>query len=81
MEDLNVFRKYVKAIKDVNDEIKTILYFIKDELQNSIEIDIFHIKKNEKPFRLNKYGQKDVEYESYGKIYYRKEKHQLMSYI
>ena len=40
LEDLNFFRKDFRARKDVSDEIQTRISFIKDELQNSIEINI-----------------------------------------
>ena len=40
LEDLNIFRKYFRARKYFSDEIQTIIYFIKDELQNSIETNI-----------------------------------------
>ena len=37
IEDLNVFRKYFRVIQEVSDEIQTSIYFIKYELQTSIE--------------------------------------------
>ena len=40
MEYLKVFRKDFRDRQDVSDEIQTIIYFIKDELQNSIETNI-----------------------------------------
>ena len=36
IEDLNVFRKYFRLRQEVSDEIQTSIYFIRDELQNSI---------------------------------------------
>ena len=39
IEDLNVFRGYFRVRQEDNDEIQT-CFFIKDELQNSIENNI-----------------------------------------
>ena len=50
MEYLNVFRKYFRARQDVSDEILTIIYFIKEKLQDYIETDISRLKKKEKYF-------------------------------
>ena len=38
MDEQNVFRSEVMVIKEVNDEIQKNISYIKDELQNSIEI-------------------------------------------
>ena len=40
IEYLNVFRNYLRVRQDVSDEFKTSIYFIKDELQTSIETNI-----------------------------------------
>ena len=39
IEDLNVFREYVRFRQEVSDDIQTIIYFIKYTLQISIEND------------------------------------------
>ena len=52
IEDLNVFRKYFWVRQEVIDEIQTSIYFIKDELQNSIENNIYCKKIKKKPFWL-----------------------------
>ena len=44
-EDMNVLRKYFWVRQEVSDEIQTIISFIKDELQTSIENHI-SCKKN-----------------------------------
>ena len=50
IEDLNVFRKYFRVRQEVSDEIQTSIYFIKDELQTSIENNISCKKGKEKLF-------------------------------
>ena len=40
MKDLNVFRRNFRGIQDVGGKIQTIIYLIKDELQNYIENSI-----------------------------------------
>ena len=50
IEDLNVYRKYFRVRQEVSDEIQTIVYFIKDELQTSIENIISCNKRKEKSF-------------------------------
>ena len=40
IEDLNIFRKYLRVRQEVSDEIKTIISFIKDGLKNYIENNI-----------------------------------------
>ena len=44
MAYLNVFRKFLGDRQDVSDGIQTRIYFIKDEHQNSIQIDIYRKK-------------------------------------
>ena len=41
IEDLNAFRKYFRVRQEVSDEIQTNIYFIKDEIQTSIENNIY----------------------------------------
>ena len=41
IEDQYVFRRYFKVRQEVSIEIQTIIYFIKDELQISIENNIY----------------------------------------
>ena len=40
IEDMNVFTTYFRVIPEVNNEIQTSVYCIKDELQTSIENNI-----------------------------------------
>ena len=49
-EDLNVFRKYCRVKEEVGDGIQTIISFIKDALQNSIENNMSCKKKKENHF-------------------------------
>ena len=37
IEYLNVFIEYFRVIQEVSDKIQTSIYFIKDELKNSIK--------------------------------------------
>ena len=57
---LNVFRKYFRVRQEVSDEIQTSIYFIKDELQTSIENNMSCKKRKEKSFWLNGYGLKKL---------------------
>ena len=41
IEDLNIFRMYFRARQDVIDEIQANIYFIKYEIQTSIETNIY----------------------------------------
>ena len=66
-EDLNLFRKDLMVRQEVSYEIKNIIYFIKDELQSSIENNISRKKKKEKLFWLNGDELKVFQYESYRK--------------
>ena len=45
IEDLNVFRKDSRVRQEVSDEILTSTYFIKDELQTSIQNIIYYVIK------------------------------------
>ena len=58
IEDLNVFRRYLRVRQEVIDEIQTSIYFLKDELQISIKNIISCKKGKEKPFSLNGDGLK-----------------------
>ena len=49
-EDLNVFRKYFRVRQDVSDEIQRNIYFIKNEIQTSIETNISCKKAKKKYF-------------------------------
>ena len=60
IEDLNVYRKYFRVRQEVSDEIQTIIYFIKDELQTSIEDNISFKKRREKLFWWNGDGLKII---------------------
>ena len=53
IEEQYVFRRYFKVRQEVNDEIKTSIYYIKVELQNSIENNILGKTRKEKSFWLN----------------------------
>ena len=46
IEGLNAFRKYSRVRQDVSNEIQTIIYFIKNELQTSIETNVSCKKPN-----------------------------------
>ena len=50
IEDLNVFRKYFRVRQEVSDEIQTVIYFIRYELQNTIENKISFKKRKENHF-------------------------------
>ena len=67
IEDLTVFIKYFRVIQEGGDGIQTIIYFIKDELQNSIKNNIYSKKRKE--IILVEWGwTKNIfHYESYGK--------------
>ena len=41
IEDMNVFRKYFRFRQDVSDELQKSIYFIKYELQTSVETHIY----------------------------------------
>ena len=45
IEYLNMFRIYFRVRQEVIDEIQTRNYFIKDELQTSIENNIYLVRK------------------------------------
>ena len=79
IEDLNFLREYSRVRQDVSDEIQTSIYFIKDELQNSIETHIYCKTKGD--FILVEWGwtKTIAHYESYGKIYHKKE-HNIIEY-
>ena len=53
IEDQYVFRRDFKVRQIVNDEIKTSISSIKDQLQNPIERNIIDKTSNEKPFWLH----------------------------
>ena len=53
IEDLSVFRKYFRVRQEVGDEINTIIYFIKYDLQTSTENNMSYKKRKKKPFWLN----------------------------
>ena len=53
IEDLNVFTTYFRVKPEVNNEIQTSVYCIKDELQTSIENNISCEKIKKKSFWLN----------------------------
>ena len=53
IEDQYIFRRELKVRKEVNDEIQTIISYIKYELQNSIENHILGKTKKEKSFWLH----------------------------
>ena len=53
IENLNVFRKYLKVRQEVSDQIQTSTSFIKYKLQTSIENNTSCKKRNEKSFLLN----------------------------
>ena len=50
IEDLNLFRTYFRVRQEVSDEILKSISFIKDELQTSIENNIFCKKAKEDHF-------------------------------
>ena len=50
IEDLNFFRNYFRVIQEVSDDILTSISFIKNELQTSIENNIFCKKAKEDHF-------------------------------
>ena len=60
IEDLNCFRNDFRVIQEVSDEIQTSFYFIKDELQTSVENKISCKKRKEKSFWLNGDGLKQL---------------------
>ena len=60
MDEQNVFRSEVMVIKEVNDEIQKNISYIKDELQNSIEIMYRREEKKEKQFWLHGNGLKEL---------------------
>ena len=55
-----VFRRYFKVIQEVNDEIQTNFYYIKDELQNSIDNNIIVKTRKKKNVWLNGDGLKEL---------------------
>ena len=50
IEYLNVYRKYFRVRQEVSDEIQTMISWIKDELQSSIENNISCKKGKENYF-------------------------------
>ena len=56
IEDLNVFRKYFRARKNVGDENQKSISFIKAELQNFIKNNISFRKERKKIFWFDRYG-------------------------
>ena len=62
IEDLNVFKKYFRVRQEFSDKIQTIIYFIKGEIQTSIENNISCKKGKEKLFCLNGDGLKKIAY-------------------
>ena len=60
IEYLNCFRNDFRVIQEVSDEIQTSFYFIKDELQTSVENKISCKKRKEKSFLLNVDGLKQL---------------------
>ena len=60
LEYLNVFRKDFRVRQEVNYEIQTSIYFIKDELRTSIGNNISCKKIKEKSFWLNGDGLKQL---------------------
>ena len=48
IEDMNVFRKDFRVRKEVSDEIQRSISYIKDELQISIETNIYSKKAKKK---------------------------------
>ena len=59
IEDQYVFRRDFKVIQEVNDEIQTSIYYIKDELQISIENHIIDKIRKEQSFWLHGDGLKN----------------------
>ena len=55
-----MFRSYFKVVQEVNDGIQTSIYYIKDELQNSIENNIRGKRKKKKSFWLHGDGLKEL---------------------
>ena len=60
IENMKVFRKYFRVRQEVSDEIQESIYFIKYELQNSIETNISCKKGEEKICWLNEDGLKKL---------------------
>ena len=60
IEDLSVFRKYFRVRQEVSDESQTSIYFIKYELQNSVENNICCKKRKEESFLFNGDGIKKI---------------------
>ena len=80
IEELNIFRKYVRVRQDISDEIQTSTSFIKDELQTSIETNISSKKAKEKMVLVEWVWTKTIaHYESYGKAYHKRE-HNIREY-
>ena len=60
IDEENVFRSEVMVRKEVNDKIKVSISYIKDELQNSIKINVLEGRKKEKSFWLHGDGLKQL---------------------
>ena len=58
-EDQHVFRSEFNLRQEINDGIQTCNYYIKDELQNSIEDNIMGKRKKERSFWLHGDGLKE----------------------
>ena len=67
IEDHYVLRRDFRVKQEVDNEIQTIISYIKDKLQNFIEENTIVKTRKGKSFWLQGNGLKIVHYESYGK--------------
>ena len=52
-DEKKVFRSEIMVRKEVNDEIQRSIFYIKDELQITIEKNVLEVRKKEKSFWLH----------------------------
>ena len=64
-----MFRTHFRVRQEFNEEIQTSIYYIKDELQISIENNIFHKTRKKNHFGCMVMDWNIAHYESYGKTY------------
>ena len=79
IEDLNVFRKYFRVRQEVGDEIKTSFFLVNMSFKLPLKL-IYLVKKKRKIIFVEwGWNKKFAHYESYGKIYHKKE-HNIRKY-
>ena len=79
IKDLNVFRKYFRVRQEVGDEIKTSFFLV--NMSFKLPLKLIYLVKNKRKIIFVEWGwnKKFAHYESYGKIYHKKE-HNIRKY-